>query len=1233
MIMAYKVFFAFQMDIDEKYGKTFIQQSITNAIQKFKEEGIEVILDYGFRGTPGTPLLIDEMLRKSLNSDMVIVDWTFTSSKIWHNPEIIEEDDNSIILEILKGDLKPSPNPNVLLETGYAWAKKGTHRTLAVMNAAFGNPDELPVDIKGFRYPILYNLDGNNYGDRKEVRKELTDDLYKAIRFSIKSEANYLQEKFLPIKLYNNWNPRDFNSYYYSTQHTIDVIEKLRDSLETTDISCRLVGPDNSGKTRLAYELYNEIYKTLPKHVNLGRVLYYDLSCSNYSSIENVLFDVKEQNQRWILIVDNCDEKHHRKIFEECYESKISLLTIGDSVIKGCNNFIFEEQHINEIIEGLSNENGDPRNTAFILETSKANIRIANLLINSSSGDLDRVTLDYETKWKEIIGESMYFDKVMSVLEELALYTHIGFSNEYKSQSDIILQNTNLESFEDLSEIVYYLVQKGILKVVGDNIVLAVFIEELAIKRLEELADDDLIVFFNSLINLKLSKQFTNRLIELCSSTKRDDIDIILSKTKELFSQYEFVNSNEGARILMNIVEINPELILDAIESALEKKTYDDLREFKKGRRYIVWTIEKILYHTHIFDRASMLLFRLTVSENETISNNSTNQFNQLFHIVLPGTNASLSSRFLFLQSLIGNNSLEEINVIVNALNHGLKVGSFNRMGGANRQISGTYEDYMPKKSEVMEYFKSIIETLEVLGRLDILIGRFSSLVYKGYGDIVLKPIERKIIQDKIISKDFHLVLQEVLNDSRSIDKLLLSRIEELFNKYKGKSLRDKFKFNVALAQYSHSKDKNGDRIDRSQVIVEQIAEDLLKDSSCHWIESIDELLIDEQKYSFFLGRKLGELGFENSLFVQKVLEKLERISVDSQNTSFLEGYLFGLKDDEIIRDVVELFLQNENVLIHSVKFTKCIQSIEILDLEKLYLPIEGNPRLILDLRYLNLNGLTDENIISYLNWIKDIDNYGWVIAVDCFYNRIKKDKGFLLEPFKRMAKTLIMKEGILLMESWNLSFGRHKLIKLIQEYISDSNDDEVIQFVTEQIAIACENFFLQSEHDLIELLGLLLDVNYYVAWGELSEYVLRPSYLGWYTLKKILNAIDKIDEVKLIEWMDKNPDDAPQKVIGFARTRIHEGEEIKWTSIVLTMFDKYNKNEEFLDILSSDLHSYTYSGSAVPILEQRLNLVSTLLDHRHKEIRDFANDNIRYFKGSIKRAKRSDENESLYRN
>jgi hypothetical protein len=58
-------------------------------------------------------------------------------------------------------DGRPTPNPNVLLE--YGWALKSlTHaRIVPVMNAAYGEPigNAMPFDMRHLRNPITYRCD------------------------------------------------------------------------------------------------------------------------------------------------------------------------------------------------------------------------------------------------------------------------------------------------------------------------------------------------------------------------------------------------------------------------------------------------------------------------------------------------------------------------------------------------------------------------------------------------------------------------------------------------------------------------------------------------------------------------------------------------------------------------------------------------------------------------------------------------------------------------------------------------------------------------------------------------------------------------------------------------------------------------------------------------------------------------------------------------------------------
>ena len=63
---------------------------------------------------------------------------------------IVPEDDD------VEGRRQPPPNPNVMLEYGYALDALGNQRLIGVFNKAFGKPDDLPFDLRHRRWPIQY---------------------------------------------------------------------------------------------------------------------------------------------------------------------------------------------------------------------------------------------------------------------------------------------------------------------------------------------------------------------------------------------------------------------------------------------------------------------------------------------------------------------------------------------------------------------------------------------------------------------------------------------------------------------------------------------------------------------------------------------------------------------------------------------------------------------------------------------------------------------------------------------------------------------------------------------------------------------------------------------------------------------------------------------------------------------------------------------------------------------
>jgi hypothetical protein len=90
-----------------------------------------------------------------------------------------------------RADGRPTPNPNVLIEYGWALKSIGYLRIVPVMNTAYGEPtgDAMPFDMRHLRHPITYccppELDN---ASRARVRQGLAKEIESALRLVFESE-------------------------------------------------------------------------------------------------------------------------------------------------------------------------------------------------------------------------------------------------------------------------------------------------------------------------------------------------------------------------------------------------------------------------------------------------------------------------------------------------------------------------------------------------------------------------------------------------------------------------------------------------------------------------------------------------------------------------------------------------------------------------------------------------------------------------------------------------------------------------------------------------------------------------------------------------------------------------------------------------------------------------------------------------------------------------------------
>lgn len=162
---AWTVFYSWQSDLPNAMNRGFIDAALTSAVKSIRKDDsihIEPVVDRDTLGIPGAPDIAETILDKIEQSQVFVCD----VSIINHNDQT-----------------HATPNPNVLVELGYALKVLGTSRIIMVMNTAFGEPEMLPFDLRMKRVVTYCALEPTQ--DRAADRKILATKLEEGIRIII----------------------------------------------------------------------------------------------------------------------------------------------------------------------------------------------------------------------------------------------------------------------------------------------------------------------------------------------------------------------------------------------------------------------------------------------------------------------------------------------------------------------------------------------------------------------------------------------------------------------------------------------------------------------------------------------------------------------------------------------------------------------------------------------------------------------------------------------------------------------------------------------------------------------------------------------------------------------------------------------------------------------------------------------------------------------------------------
>ena len=180
------VFYSWESDLPGKTTRNLIEGCLNTAIRQLgREDYIDVdpSLDRDTKGVTGAPVILDAILEKIDNCTAFVADVSIINlADVRRDPPA-----------------RPTPNPNVSIELGYAIKSCGWDRILPVCNEYYGTIDQLPFDIPERRV-ISYTLSED---PRPEELKATREKLTAIFKGRLRDVLRLKRETILDIQLGN----------------------------------------------------------------------------------------------------------------------------------------------------------------------------------------------------------------------------------------------------------------------------------------------------------------------------------------------------------------------------------------------------------------------------------------------------------------------------------------------------------------------------------------------------------------------------------------------------------------------------------------------------------------------------------------------------------------------------------------------------------------------------------------------------------------------------------------------------------------------------------------------------------------------------------------------------------------------------------------------------------------------------------------------------------------------
>lgn len=1030
----------------------------------------------------------------------------------------------------------------------------------------------------------------------------------------------------------------------------------------------QFMGLSGIGKSRMIFEIFHGIDNSNN---------YYCSNASDDRLLNELSTFLRERmNEEGVIVLDDCNGDAFSKISKLRLEINTKYKIIG---IYNDTEDIVRERGVNQLYlnrrDLLDSVNQYIQDQIGLLGNQAENIVrqiqdisdgfpvVAIKAIQSYRENGVTNLMNEDELWKKMCGyQSLTVDERVA-LQSLSLFEPLGYEQEFARDYQMVKYNENITPFDynhlKIDDIFEKLVKsyknKELIEI--NSCWLLVCPLPLAVwlvgQWFRNCGQNRFVQVLNDLDAIQEQAQANRMKRALCKRIQNMQDN---EKAKYLFERLmavgapfhyeEVVCSDFGSQLFLAISTVNPVAVTNCLYDVVMPQSIDWTKNIKGDvRRNYIWCLERLSMPETTFRKAALLLAKFSLAENESWANNATGQLLQLFHVALSGTETTLRQRLDVIEELrtLGD---EYIPIVLKVIDSAFSYSHFSRNAGYEHIDGKVYTDFEPMGVDICEYWEGCIKILgELLQYRPDSVNQIADIIVSHVYDLSL----RSGCYD-YLEKLINMVVNARGNEWPEMHKQLLK-----LKRYNQDRLSTERKAKIdGWLKLFGAKDFLLTLDEVHATFYADNRELSFEDKMAHAVEyftPIAKRFRDEKLYSDselvlrLLDSQTNEIAFiraiSNVLTLQQVKELFDVIikniagKAQDYQSSFLNILYFSLPESEAKRK----FLQSIYDLKKYQQYIVLKTNSETSDLKVLkeVVDIINNkhisPKTSLRQYLYRVNIDSSERMFEVCSYIrKNVGNSDDILLDYIVANEFSS---FILEG---EMKTLTM-ELLLNYDYAKSTVDAYNVNSLVTNILESGKEVDFAISYNKKLLREIKDYdsFRVNEHLYYTLLPKYQDS---ILRDILKEISNRESDF-WYFGGKDLGSgdgfgvgplfqcnIETIKEVCLQESQGCLPYRLAYLAPVFDYSDKDEPSFSQFFYWLLEHFDSFKEQEEIMSEFSSNMGSYSWVGSIIPLLEKKINCFKKLEHHTNTIVKKWVIENIL----SLSEQLRKEQNSESYR-